>query len=222
MSKALFLPIILISLLWSCQNQAAEELKQEPVPQRPYQIPKVLKEIGTFAEVTFADTTALKQAFTFKAIDQEGKISIIHFEQAAQLYKNQLKSNPSKQWPIFEIKDSEKVILVLNGRGFGGLLWAKVLVDRKNKQVLMAEFGQEAESEEYAAELTEKRFADQFIGTKIAADGNTFGLSQSGKSLIIGQQEIDGISGASVTSRGTIDMMNNGFSSYLPYLFGDD
>ena len=208
--------------MWSCQHQAAEELKQEPVPQRPYQIPKVLKEIGTFAEVTFADTTALKQAFTFKAIDQEGKISIIDFEQAAQLYKKRLKSDQSAQWPIFEIKDSEKVILVLNGRGFGGLLWAKVLVDRKNKQILMAEFGQEAESEEYAAELTEKSFADQFIGKKISADGNTFGLSQSGKNLIIGQQEIDGISGASVTSRGTIDMMNSGLSSYLPYLFGDD
>lgn len=222
MSKALLLSFILISLFWSCQNKPVEVVKQEPVPQRPYQIPKELQEIGKFADVVFADTTALKQAFTFKAIDQEGKVNIIHFEEAARLYKELLKSDQSKRLPIFEISDSDKVILMLNGRGFGGLLWAKVLVDRKNKQILMAEFGQEAESEEYAAEFTEKSFADQFIGKKIAADGNTFGLSQSGKNLIIGQQEIDGISGASVTSRGTIDMMNTGFSSYLPYLFGDD
>lgn len=222
MSKVLFLPFLLIPLLWSCQNQAAEEVQPEPVPQRPYQIPKVLKEIGKFAEVTFTDTTGLKQAFTFKAIDQQGQISMIGFEQAAQLYKKRLSSDPSGQWPIFELKNSEQVILMLNGRGFGGRLWAKVRVDRKNKQILLAEFSQEAESEEYAAELTEKSFADQFTGKKISSDGNSFGLSQSGKNLIIGQHEIDGISGASVTSRGTIDMMNTGFSSYLPYLFGDD
>ena len=222
MSKPVLLSFILISLLWSCQNKPAEVVTPEPLPQRPYQIPKALQEIGTFAEATFTDTTALKQAFTFKAIDQQGKISIIHFEQAAKLYKKRLSSDPPTQWPIFEIKDTEKAVLVVNGRGFGGILSAKVLVDRKNKLILMAEFAQEAESEEYAAEFTEKSFASQFTGKKIAADGSTFGLSQSGKSLIIGQHEIDGISGASVTSRGTIDMMNSGLSSYLPYLFGDN
>lgn len=222
MSKPLLLFFILISLLWSCQNKPVDVVKQESAPQRPYQIPKELQEIGKFAEVTFADTTALKQAFTFKAVDQQGKVNIIHFEEAAQLYKKLLKSDQSKQLPIFEINDSDKVILMLNGRGFGGLLWAKVLVDRKNKQILMAEFGQETESEEYAAEFTEKSFADQFTGKKIAAGGNTFGLSQAGKSLLIGQSEIDGISGASVTSRGTIEMMNTGLGSYIPYLFGGD
>lgn len=222
MSKQLLLSFTLISLLWSCQNKPTEVVKQEPIPQRPYQISAALKEIGKFADVTFADTTELKKAFTFKKIDEQGEITIIHFEEAAQLYKELLRSVQSKGVPIIEINDSEKVILMFNGQGFGGLLWAKVLIDRKNKLILMVEFDQQAESEEYASEFTEKSFAGQFAGKEISLDGNSFGLSQEGKSLMIGQSEIDGISGASVTSQGTIEMMNTGFRSYLPYLSGDD
>lgn len=221
MTLRLWLPLILAFLLFSCQTQSTEEEKQTP-PERPYQMPKALQEIGEFAAVTFVDTNELKQALSFQLMDGTGQVSNSHFEEVAQQYREMLKSEASSPVPIIEINDSEKIMLVCNGRGFGGLLWAKLLVDRRSKQILKIEFGQEAESDDYAGELTEISFAEKFVGLEIAAEGNTFGLLQGGQRKIQGQSEIDGISGATMTSQGVIDMMNKGLEGYSSYLFGND
>ena len=115
--------------------------------------------------------------------------------------------------------DRESVARLANQ---GGLLSAKLLVDRKSKQILKIEFGQQAESDDYAGELTEASFAERFVGKEIVAAGNTFGLLQRGESKIQGQSEIDGISGATVTSQGVINMMNKGLEQYAAYLFGNE
>nr|MBX2877178.1 FMN-binding protein [Saprospiraceae bacterium] len=172
--------------------------------------------------VSFADTNELRQVLSFRLIDGTGQVSNSHFEEMAQRYRKMLQSEVSAPVPIIEINDSGKAMLICNGRGFGGLLWAKLLVDRKSKQILKIEFGQEAESDDYAGELTEASFAERFVGKEIAAEGNTFGLLQGGKRKIQGQVEIDGISGATVTSQGVIDMMNKGLERYAEYLFGNE
>ncbi len=224
MNQRLWLSLILVSLLLACQTQSAEEEKQAPssLPERPYQMPKALKEIGEFAEVTFADTNELKQVLRFQLIDATGQVSNSHFEEVAQRYKKMMQSESSGPVPIIEINNSEKVMLLCNGRGFGGLLSAKLLVDRKIKQILKIEFGQQAESDDYAGELTKASFAARFVGKEITADGNTFGLLQGGERKIRGQSEIDGISGATVTSQGVINMMNKGLEQYAAYLFGNE
>lgn len=224
MTQRLWLPLLLVSLLFSCQTQSAEEEKPAPstTPVRPYQMPKALKEIGEFAELTFADTNELKELLSFQQIDETGQVSSSHFEEVAQRYKKMLQSKSSGPAPIIEINNSDKVMLICNGRGFGGLLWAKLLVDRKSKQILKIEFGQQAESDDYAGELTEASFAERFVGKEIAVAGNTFGLLQRGDRKIQGQSEIDGISGATVTSQGVINMMNKGLEQYAAYLFGNE
>ena len=222
--KILWPSLILASLLLSCQSRSTKNEKQAPppLPERLYQMPKALQEIGEFAAVTFVDTNELKQALSFQLMDGTGQVSNSHFEEVAQQYREMLKSEASSPVPIIEINDSEKIMLVCNGRGFGGLLWAKLLVDRRSKQILKIEFGQEAESDDYAGELTEISFAEKFVGLEIAAEGNTFGLLQGGQRKIQGQSEIDGISGATMTSQGVIDMMNKGLEGYSSYLFGND
>ncbi|NRB54076.1 MAG: FMN-binding protein [Saprospiraceae bacterium] len=224
MNQRLWLPLLLVSLLFGCQNQSTEEEKPAPSspPERPYQMPKALKEIGEFAEVTFADTNELKQVLRFQLIDGTGQVSSSHFEEVAQQYKKMMQSESSGPLPIIEIDNSDKVMLLCNGRGFGGHLSAKLLVDRKSKQILKIEFSQQAESDDYAGELTEASFAERFVGKEIAAEGNTFGLLQRGESKIQGQSEIDGISGATVTSQGVINMMNNGLEQYAAYLFANE
>ena len=169
MTQRLWLPLILASLLFSCQTQSAEEEKQAPStpPERPYQMPKALQEIGEFAELTFADTNELKELLSFQLIDGTGQVRSSHFEEVAQRYKKMLQSESSGPAPIIEINDSEKAMLLCNGRGFGGLLWAKLLVDRKSKQILKIEFGQQAESDDYAGELSETSFAERFVGKEI-------------------------------------------------------
>lgn len=224
MTQRLYLSLILASLLFSCQDPSAEEEKQAPStpPERSYQMPKALKEIGEFAEVTFADTNELKQVLRFQLIDGTGQVSNSHFEEVAQRYKKMLQSESSAPAPIIEINDSDKAMLLCNGRGFGGLLWAKLLVDRKSKQILKIEFGQQAESDDYAGQLDETSFVERFVGKEIAAGSNTFGLLQRGERKIQGQSEIDGISGATVTSLGVINMMNKGLERYSSYLFGEE
>ncbi len=218
MIKQLFLFFISIVLLSSCKNESGEVVESEPVPLPPYRMPAALEEIRQFADLTFTDTVGLNRELAFSEIDETGAIRNIHFEQAVKLYKELSRSNQSKRLPIFEIKNSERAILAFRGKGFGGRIWAKALIDRKTRKLLKVEFGHQGESDDYGAVFTEESFTEQFVDTEIAMNDNTFGLVQKGKNIVKGQSEVDGITGATITSQGATMMLNEGFKRYLPYI----
>lgn len=85
-----------------------------------------------------------------------------------------MKREQAVSLPIFEIKGTETVILPLQGVGFGGAIWAKVLVDRKALEIEKIEFEHKAESDGYGAAMTESSFERQFDGVKINLDEHTF------------------------------------------------
>jgi Na+-transporting NADH:ubiquinone oxidoreductase subunit C len=92
-------------------------------------------------------------------------------------------------------------------------------VDKTTSEITKVAFDHKAESDEYGADgITLSSFEDQFIGSKIDWTENTFGLHQSGKTLVDGNTTIDGISGATVTSQAVLKMMNEGLQKYSGYL----
>ena len=80
------------------------------------------------------------------------------------------------------------------------------------------QFEHMAESEGYGAAITQSSFENQFVGIVLDPDLKDFGLKQNGVVLIEGVNMIDGISGATITSKAGIKMINQGLLKYRNYL----
>lgn len=209
--------VLLLTLIWSCR----EKHKLEQPVKAAYvtkQISPVVKELLQFSNITFTDTTNISSLLDFKVIDENGKVIISDLEKNTKIYKNLIKGRSTSNLPIFEIIGSDKVILVAQGRGNIGAIWAKILIDNKIKEILELQFQHIAESEGYGATITQSSFENQFVGKVLETDSNDFGLKQNGVDLIEGAHMIDGISGSTITSKATVEMINQGLQKYRNYL----
>ncbi len=210
--------MILVVLGWNCKEnpeqpkQKIEAVKEEI--QTTPEIPDSIEEIATFVAPPLADTTNLLDLIIFKEINTSDKVSTIEMARAGDLY-NMLKTRgQATSLPIFEIRDTDLVVLPVQGVGFGGAIWAKVLLDKKTLEIKKIAFEHQAESDGYGAAFVEKTFEDQFLGVKINLNENTFTLQKAGDDVHF----VDGISGATMTSKGAVTMVNEGLRKYGGFL----
>jgi Na+-transporting NADH:ubiquinone oxidoreductase subunit C len=209
--------LILIFLICNCKENPdnTKPKVEEPIQKTAAiaKLPNIIMELAEFADPNFTESTNINDLLLFKAIEENGTVESITMESALDLYKAMRKPVPVTVMPIFEIKNTETSILPIQGRGFGGALWAKVLVNRNTLEIIKVAFEHKAESDEYAAALTQDSFQNQFVGAKISFEEKTFTLQKADD----GGRIIDGISGATVTSQGAVDMMNEGLQKYRNY-----
>ena len=174
--------LLIFSVIWSCKQKPVQDkiIVEQPVQKKEVvqQLPPVIKQLLKFVDITADNTADVGQVFEFKKIDTSGVVTTIDMDEAISLYKSMMKHNPPDASPIFEVKDTDNAILLIQGSGFGGPIWAKVLVDRTTLEIKKKEI--------------EKR-------------------SDSG-------QIIEGISGATMTSQGVVEMVNLGLQKYRKYL----
>ncbi|NOQ75085.1 MAG: FMN-binding protein [Crocinitomix sp.] len=179
---------------------------------------RITNEFGNLADSTYTDSTDLKTILDFKTIDMNGAIESVEEAIAINLYIENISSKEAEVFPIFEIQNTSRVILPVYGHGLWGRIWAKVVVDKSTMKVANIEFGHKSETPGIGGNINEPEFKTQFIGSEIDLTTNNFSLYQGGKSLIEGQQKIDGMSGATITSKAAIEMLNNDLLKYKPYL----
>lgn len=214
--------LLLVILGWGCKQnietkkQKVEDIKQEV--ETNIKVSPVLKELIAFANLTLTDSTDVNELMLFKEIDSSGSILEIEMGRAVALYKKLMKREQVISYPIFELKDSNMAVLPIQGVGFGGAIWAKVLVDRTTLEIKKIAFEHQAESEGYGDAITQSYFESQFVGTKINLDQNTFALQKNMERRMDDGTIIDGISGATMTNNGVIEMMNEGMKRYRNYL----
>ncbi|MCW5517985.1 FMN-binding protein [Muriicola sp. Z0-33] len=208
---------MLFLTLWNC--------KEKPVPKATVEkaemvqtISKTIKEIAIFADLSLTDTTDITTLMSFKEIDENGMLTESDAQKTEQLFKALTKVKPLASFPVVEIKNTTLVILVTKGKGFAGGIWAKILIDRASGKVQKIQFDHIAESEGYGSGITRKSFEDQFIGMPAYMEPNTLSLIQDGKVIGEGIYKIDGIAGATATSKGVIDMLHQGLENYQNYL----
>ncbi|MBC8770473.1 FMN-binding protein [Arenibacter sp. BSSL-BM3] len=221
MMKIKILLMILVVMGWNCkENPKQTEQKIEAVKeviQTTTVIPDSIEEIATFVAPILAGTTNILGLIIFKELNTSGKVSTIEMARAGDLYNKLESRGQATSLPIFEIRDTDLVVLPIQGVGFGGAIWAKVLLDKKKLEIKKIAFEHKAESEGYGAAVSEKTFEDQFLGVKIKLDKDTFTLQKAGDAVHF----IDGISGATMTSKGAVTMVNEGLRKYSSYLTGN-
>ena len=216
--KINILVLILAVLVWNCKENPEQKIEAvKEAIQTTTEIPASIKEIATFATPTMADTENLQDLIIFKELNASGTIATVDMIKAGDLYKKLATRGQETSLPLFEIRDTDLVVLTMKGVGFGGAIWAKVLLDKKTLEIINIAFEHKAESEGYGAAFTQKTFKDQFIGIKINPKEDTFALQKAGDDVHF----IDGISGATMTSKGAVAMVNEGLRKYSNYLKGN-
>lgn len=220
--KSKYIPMLFMLLVWNCKQKT----DAVPIP-----VEKEIDQIGLsnapdtdfkallkFLEIDFADSTDINSIIDFKEIDQSGGIETITLDKGIAIYKEIVKGQAPKMSPIFEIKNTNNTLLMLNGKGFGGPIWATILIDKKSLEILKIQFDHRSETEGYGAAMTQPTFENMFSGTKIEFHPNTFGLQKGSNQLLKGSKMVDGISGATITSMAVVEMVNQGLLMYHDYL----
>ena len=223
MEKIKILLMILVVLGWNCkENPKQTEQKTETVKQETKaatSLPESIKEIATFVTPDFTDTTDIQNLIIFKELDLSGNtISTIDLERAGALYKKLATRGQAASLPIFEVKGTDLVVLPVQGVGFGGAIWAKVLLDKKTLEIKNIAFEHKGESEGYGAAMVQNTFEDQFLGAKINLEEDTFTLQKAIEKANDDGHFIDGLTGATMTSKGAVSMVNQGLRKYSSYL----
>lgn len=130
-----------------------------------------------------------------------------------------LKPADKRQYPVYEIqKDTEKLyIFPVYGKGLWGPIWGYVTLKNDFNTISGVIFDHEGETPGLGANITTKEFQSKFINKKIFDDAHKFVsilVLKPGKSDPNNPHEIDGISGATLTSKGLEAMLYNSLIAY--------
>ena len=216
----------LLSLLFlilgsSCkEKQQATETSSTPEPEVALakSLSPVYKEIANFMGLEVSDSTQIETILSFKVLMGMDSVVTSDATQNMTFYKAITKNGKATGLPIFEAKDTDLSLLLITGKGYVGPLWARVLVNTNTGKIVKVRFGHKMESEGYGNGIVSSAFGDQFGDIPISFEDNTFGLVQSGNTVIQGNAMVDGVTGATATSTGVVEMLNDGFKKYRTYL----
>lgn len=138
--------------------------------------------------------------------------------------KNQINLKPEeRKLPLYIYTgegDKKYYIIPLRGTGLWGPIWGYVSLEDDFNTVYGATFDHKSETPGLGAEISEMPFQKQFEGKKIM-EGNKFVSVNVWKTTFkssLGQEHrVDGISGGTITSDGTSEMLKNCIAPYVTY-----
>jgi Na+-transporting NADH:ubiquinone oxidoreductase subunit C len=133
------------------------------------------------------------------------------------------KVEADRMLPVFTFTKSDgKKFYIFNvrGKGLWDEIWGNIAIEADLNTIAGVAFDHKAETPGLGAEIKDsKAFQDQFIGKKL------YGQDGSMKSVMVRKggakdkvYEVDGISGATITSDGVTEMMARGMKYYVPYI----
>ena len=112
-----------------------------------------------------------------------------------------------------------KYVLPVKGRGLWGGLWGYISVDEDKQHVFGAYFDHESETAGLGARIKERWFQEQFNGKPLFTDNpQQVALTVVKKGSSKSETEVDGVTGATLTSNGVAGMVTDGLQAYIDFL----
>ena len=120
--------------------------------------------------------------------------------------------------PIFKSSSPEAIIIPISGKGLWSTLFGYFALDTDFNTVKGITFYQHKETAGLGGEVDKKWFQNNFVGKKIKDDKGTLISIEvvKGKSGD-NNHGVDGISGATITSRGVSNFLLRDLKKYAPY-----
>ncbi|MEE0870892.1 MAG: FMN-binding protein [Bacteroidaceae bacterium] len=121
---------------------------------------------------------------------------------------------------VAQAEGETKYVLPVTGRGLWGGLWGYIALNADKKTVYGTYFYHESETAGLGARIGERWFQEQFNGKPVFAGENTEAVAlkvvKAGASKA--ENEIDGVTGATLTSDGVSAMVQDGLCVYLSFI----
>ncbi len=120
--------------------------------------------------------------------------------------------------PIFVSRDDTgaiRYIVPLRGSGLWGPIWGYLALEEDWNTISGAVFDHQGETPGLGAEIATPAFGRQFEGKTIFKDGNFTSVAIVKNAL---DNDVDAISGGTITSRGVEAMLRENLKGYLPYI----
>ena len=106
--------------------------------------------------------------------------------------------------PIFVI-DRKTCVVPMKGNGLWGPIWGYLAIAADGKTVVGVTFGHKSETPGLGGEITTEKFQRQFAGKQVMDNGRPVPV------------EFDAITGATKTSNGVKEMIDNTLKIYAPF-----
>lgn len=111
------------------------------------------------------------------------------------------------------VNGEKKYVVPVYGMGLWGSIWGYIAVNEDGNTVFGAYFNHESETAGLGADIKDSKvWQDKFIGKKIYnADGTVALKVLKSSEVKNADSEVDGITGATLTSNGVSEMLQDGF-----------
>ena len=129
----------------------------------------------------------------------------------------------SKEVYVANLNGETKYILPLSGKGLWGGIGGYLALDEDKNTIYGVNFNHESETPGLGAKIVEPEFRSQFEGKHIRnAEGAVVSVAvlKAGKHAD-GQEQVDAISGATITSAGVSTMLEVNLGEYKEFLTGE-
>ena len=115
---------------------------------------------------------------------------------------------------------SIKYVLPVYGAGLWGPIWGYIAVNEDGNTIYGANFSHEGETPGLGANITKPEFQELFCDKHLFVDGEfkSVAVLKKGQKATNGAEQIDALTGATITSRGVSDMMADCLAPYEMFL----
>lgn len=158
-------------------------------------------------------------------VDREGNIvdSANNVAFNVEMKKNVKLSDAERKLPVMKcVMDdgSVKYVLPVYGAGLWGPIWGYIAVNDDGNTIYGANFSHEGETPGLGARIAEQPFQDEFKDKHLFIDGEfkSVAVLKKGQKATNGAEQIDALTGATITSRGVSDMMEVCLAPYEAFL----
>lgn len=138
------------------------------------------------------------------------------------IVKEAAKPLESRHLPIYvaQMEGQIKYIIPLRGAGLWGPIWGYVALNDDKNTVFGTYFSHASETPGLGAEIALPKFQQEFVGKHILNDRNEFvsiAVMKAGQNSDT-QEQVDAISGGTITSKGVEAMLLNSIGQYEAFL----
>lgn len=134
------------------------------------------------------------------------------------IVKEMTKPLNKRELPVYvaNVNGATKYIISLRGAGLWGPLWGYIALDDDKNTIFGTYFSHASETPGLGANITESWFQNQFIGKHILNEKHDFvsvAVMKPG-TRADGKEQVDGVSGGTITSKGVEEMLYNSLGQY--------
>ena len=179
---------------------------------------KKVKELSDEEVVNIFQNQMQQVVVDMKGQTQEGVMA-----EDIDMAKERKKPEADRQFPLFVYTEGETTcyILAVRGNGLWDEIWGNVALESDLNTIAGVAFDHKGETPGLGAEIKDNpAFPRQFIGKKIFDEKGDYVsiLVKKGGAEKGNTHQVDGITGATITSDGVTKMFELGLKNYLPYL----